>query len=150
MFNSNRRIQKELEKLATDPISGVSLYPDTANPRHFHVHLSGPDNTPYEGGIFELEIFLRDEYPMRPPKVRFVTKIYHPNVDRLGTVSIDILFDDWSPAQTMRSVLLGILDIMNEPNYEDPLDAAVGRHWHEDSDGAIRTAKEWCFFYASS
>ena len=53
--------------------------------------MEGPGQSPYEGGIFKLELFLPDEYPMVPPKIRFLTKIYHPNIDRLGRICMDTL-----------------------------------------------------------
>ena len=53
--------------------------------------IRGPQDSPYEGGVFELELFLPEEYPMAAPKVRFLTKIYHPNIDSLGRICLDIL-----------------------------------------------------------
>ena len=148
MANLNRRIQKETERLSMDPVPGISACPDPNNARYFHIQVSGPQSSPYESGIFELELFLPDEYPMCPPKVRFLTKIYHPNVDRLGRICLDILKDKWSPALQIRSVLLSIQALMSAPNPDDPLDPAIARHWKEDEAGANRTAREWCLNYA--
>ncbi len=60
--------------------------PNDKNPRHFYVKIAGPMETPYEGGLFSAEVYLPEEYPMVPPKVLFRTKIYHPNIDKLGKV----------------------------------------------------------------
>lgn len=65
-------------------VVGIYATPDEVNFRHFHVQISGPADTPYHGGLFKAELFLPDEYPMVPPKVLFRTKIYHPNIDKLG------------------------------------------------------------------
>jgi ubiquitin-conjugating enzyme E2 N len=143
-----RRIQKETERLVQDPVPGISASPDPSNHRYFHIQVAGPVTTSYEGGVFALELFLPDDYPMCPPKVRFLTKIYHPNVDRLGRICLDILKDKWSPALQIRSVLLSIQALMSAPNPDDPLDSSIARHWKEDEAGAIRTAREWCLTYA--
>ena len=148
MAQLNRRIQKETERLNLDPVPGISASPDASNSRYFHIQIMGPLATPYESGLFELELYLPDDYPMCPPKVRFLTKIYHPNVDRLGRICLDILKDKWSPALQIRSVLLSIQALMSAPNPDDPLDPSIARHWKEDESGATRTAREWCLQYA--
>ena len=83
-------------------MEGISAAPAEDNLRHFRVMLEGPRDSPYEGGRFKLELFLPEECPMAPPKVRFLTKIYHPNVDKLGRICLDILKDKWSPALQVR------------------------------------------------
>ncbi len=57
---------------------GISASPSEENLRYFNVMVLGPQQSPYEGGVFKLELFLPEDYPMAPPKVRFLTKIYHP------------------------------------------------------------------------
>ncbi|KAK6919711.1 Ubiquitin-conjugating enzyme E2 [Dillenia turbinata] len=84
MANSNlpRRIIKETQRLLSEPAPGISASPSEDNMRYFNVMILGPTQSPYEGGVFKLELFLPEEYPMAAPKVRFLTKIYHPNIDK--------------------------------------------------------------------
>ena len=81
-----RRIMKEIRSLEHEPLTGISFGRDKTNIRRFHGHIFGPKDSPYGGGIFELEMFLPDDYATSPPKVTFITKIYHPNVDSHGSV----------------------------------------------------------------
>jgi len=87
-------------------VEGISASPTEDNLRYFKVIIQGPESSPYQGGVYKLELFLPEDYPMAAPKVRFLTKIYHPNVDKLGRICLDILKDKWSPALQIRTVLL--------------------------------------------
>lgn len=82
---------QETQRLMAEPVPGITATPDERNARYFHVVIAGPQDSPFEGGTFKLELFLPEEYPMAAPKVRFMTKIYHPNVDKLGRICLDIL-----------------------------------------------------------
>lgn len=120
------------------------------NLRHFSVVLSGPSETPYENGVFKLELFLPAEYPMAPPKVRFLTKIYHPNIDKLGRICLDILKDKWSPALQIRTVLLSVQALLSTPEPDDPLDPKIAEHWKQDKNAAEGTARTWTATYATA
>ena len=104
----NQRIIKETQKLKKDPINGILAEPFSDNPRYFNVVITGPKDSPYDGGKFHLQLYLPEEYPMVPPKCIFMTKIYHPNIDFLGRICLDILKKNWSPALQIRAVLLSI------------------------------------------
>lgn len=143
-----RRIIKETQRLLAEPVPGISAMPDEQNARYFHVVVAGPQESPYEGGLFNLELFLPDEYPMSAPKVRFMTKIYHPNIDKLGRICLDILKDKWSPALQIRTVLLSIQALLSAPNPDDPLANDVAEAWKTNERDAINTAKEWTKKYA--
>lgn len=143
-----RRIVKETQRLILEPVEGISAAPTEDNMRYFNVIILGPSSSPYEGGVFKLELFLPEDYPMAAPKVRFLTRIYHPNVDKLGRICLDILKDKWSPALQIRTVLLSIQALMSAPNPDDPLDENVAKQWKTDEVGAMQTAREWTHMYA--
>lgn len=141
---------KETQRLLSDPVPGISAVPDENNARYFHVLVAGPEGSPFEGGIFKLELFLPEEYPMMPPKVRFITKIYHPNIDKLGRICLDILKDNWSPALQIRTVLLSIQALLSAPNPDDPLANDVAEQWKYNEQDAIEIAREWTIIYAKN
>ncbi|UJR33026.1 hypothetical protein I4U23_020485 [Adineta vaga] len=143
-----KRIVKESARLLQEPVPGIDAIVDEQNPRYFKVIIDGPSEGPYEGGKFKVELFLPDEYPMAPPKVRFMTKLYHPNIDKLGRVCLDILKEKWSPALQIRTVLLSIQALLSSPNPDDFLDADVAEKWKADEKGAKAIAREWTQKYA--
>ncbi|KAF2027535.1 ubiquitin-conjugating enzyme [Setomelanomma holmii] len=148
MSSLPKRIIKESERLIKEPVQGISATPHEDNLRYFDVTIDGPSQSPYEGGVFKLELFLPDDYPMTPPKVRFLTKIYHPNIDRLGRICLDVLKSNWSPALQIRTILLSIQALLGAPNPDDPLANDVAQAWKENQAQAIATAKEWTHQYA--
>uniref|UniRef100_A0A8V5G4E5 UBC core domain-containing protein n=1 Tax=Melopsittacus undulatus TaxID=13146 RepID=A0A8V5G4E5_MELUD len=141
-------VLEETQRLLAEPVPGIKAEPDESNARYFHVVIAGPQDSPFEGGTFKLELFLPEEYPMAAPKVRFMTKIYHPNVDKLGRICLDILKDKWSPALQIRTVLLSIQALLSAPNPDDPLANDVAEQWKTNEAQAIETARAWTRLYA--
>lgn len=85
---------------------------------------------------------------MAPPKVRFLTRIYHPNIDRLGRICLDILKDKWSPALQIRTVLLSIQALLSAPNPDDPLNNEAAELWKSQENHAVERAREWTRLHA--
>lgn len=143
-----KRIIKETERLVSDPVPGITATPLEENLRYFEVTIDGPSLSPYANGVFQLELYLPDDYPMCAPKVRFLTKIYHPNIDKLGRICLDVLKDNWSPALQIRTILLSIQALLGAPNPDDPLANDVAEDWKKDEKKAIQIAQEWTQKYA--
>mmetsp|Transcript_59744 Transcript_59744/g.105076 ORF Transcript_59744/g.105076 Transcript_59744/m.105076 type:complete len:195 (-) Transcript_59744:53-637(-) len=143
------RIKKEIEDLRNDKASGMSVVVDPYNPKHLTGTLKGPDDTPYAGGVFEVDIIIPDDYPFSPPKMKFVTKVWHPNVSSVtGAICLDILKDQWSPALTMKTAMLSLQALMCSPEPNDPQDAVVATMYKERQAEFVSTAKYWTESYA--
>ncbi|KAH8858828.1 Ubiquitin-conjugating enzyme E2-17 kDa isoform 1 [Schistosoma japonicum] len=103
----------------------------------------GPVDSPYEGGVFFLKIAFPTDYPFKPPKVSFITKIYHPNINSNGSICLDILRGQWSPALTISKVLLSICSLLTDPNADDPLVPDIAKQYKVDREKYDTVAKEW-------
>lgn len=120
------------------------------NITHWSVNLPGPTQSPFENGIFHLDIQYPTDYPFKPPVIKFVTKVYHPNISSLGAICLDILKDQWSPALSIYKVLLSISSLLADPNPNDPLSADVATVYKNDRERYNKTVKEWVVKYATA
>uniref|UniRef100_A0A9J7XML3 E2 ubiquitin-conjugating enzyme n=3 Tax=Osteoglossocephalai TaxID=1489341 RepID=A0A9J7XML3_CYPCA len=171
-----KRIQKELQDLQRDPPAQCSagpvgddckctvslfelLYIITSNTNfnkplllflvfHWQATIMGPSDSPYQGGVFFLTIHFPTDYPFKPPKVAFTTKIYHPNINSNGSICLDILRSQWSPALTVSKVLLSICSLLCDPNPDDPLVPDIAHIYKSDKEKYNRLAREWTQKYA--
>ncbi|XP_023581115.1 ubiquitin-conjugating enzyme E2 N-like [Trichechus manatus latirostris] len=142
------RIIKKTKSLLEKPVPGIKVETDESNARYFHVVIAGPQDSPFEGGTFKLELFLPGEYPLVAPKVCFMTRIYLPNVDMVGRIGLDILKDNWSPTLKIQSVLLSIQALLSVPSPDDPLAYDVAEQWMTNDAQSIETARAWTKLYA--
>jgi ubiquitin-conjugating enzyme (huntingtin interacting protein 2) len=148
-MTSKGRIRKEIQDLSNDKASGVSVETDPYNDMHLKGTLRGPDDTPYAGGTFEVDIVIPSDYPFTPPKMKFITKLWHPNVSsQTGAICLDILKDQWSPALTMKTALLSLQALMCSPEPNDPQDAVVANMYKDHYEEFKATAANWTAQYA--
>mmetsp|Transcript_22279 Transcript_22279/g.48978 ORF Transcript_22279/g.48978 Transcript_22279/m.48978 type:complete len:158 (+) Transcript_22279:111-584(+) len=127
-MKSRTRLFKEFKEAQRDGNDAdVELLPDESNIYRWTAWIKGPHETPFEGGEFQLAINIPDSYPLVPPNVRFVTKIFHPNIHfKTGEICLDILKTAWSPAWTLQSVCRAILSLMSHSQPDSPLNCDAG------------------------
>jgi ubiquitin-protein ligase len=149
----HRRILKEISFMSKTPdLDGwFTISPVVENNlRHFLGTIRGPPDSPWEGGIFHVCMSLDDTYPHLPPRAWFLTKILHPNVDAHGTICMDLLSRFmWAPALTLEKILVCIILLLNEPNFEFPVEDQLPEDWTSDEEEFKRRAREWSKKYAS-
>lgn len=146
-----KRIAKELEECRQDTQSGVLLRLNNENDlTKLTGFFKGPPGTPYEGGMFQVDINIPNEYPFKPPQMKFSTKIYHPNISSVtGAICLDILKDAWTPILTLKSSLISLQSLLQSPEPSDPQDAEVAKHYISNRKGFEETAAYWTKIYAN-
>ena len=147
-----KRIQKELsemQKLSTENVSAGPV--SEADLFAWQGMIIGPEASPYAGGMFHLRIQFPVDYPFKPPRVQFVTKVFHPNIRDDGAICLDILKEKaWSPALTISKVLLSVCSLLTEPNPDDPLVPQVAQLFKADRAKYNQMAREWTNRFASN
>ncbi|KAJ0064253.1 hypothetical protein NL108_001574, partial [Boleophthalmus pectinirostris] len=123
------RLKRELQMLSTEPPPGITCWQTEDNVNELRAQIVGGSGTPYESGVFSLEIKIPERYPFEPPNIRFITPIYHPNIDNCGRICHDALKlppkGAWKPSLNISTVLTSIQLLMAEPNPDDPLMADI-------------------------
>merc|ERR1719379_770661 len=152
----NPRVPKEYKKLITEIKKASkqkhlhSVFLNQADCfDHWTASFHGPSDTPYEGGYFYVDIQIPSAYPFNPPKMKFGTKVWHPNISsQTGAICLDILKNEWSPALTIRTALISLQALLSTPEPDDPQDAEVATQYRNDRKAWETRAKEWTEKYA--
>jgi ubiquitin-protein ligase len=128
-----KRLTRELIKLKedTDNLDGIVI-DDPSDILTWSAKIKGPPNTPYEDGNFNILLKFDSDYPKRPPSVKFLTPMYHPNIYRDGKICIDILQSEWTPAQNVRTILYSIRSLLEDPNPSSPANREAAELYIKD------------------
>ena len=144
-----KRLMRELQELENSPHPNCSIFPNEDDIAFWNVYMVGPDTTPYENGTFHLLIEIPSDYPFKPPKVKFITPVYHCNINKNGSICLSILKDQWSPALTLRRVLDCVFGLLLTPEPSDPLDAYIATEYRKDYEQFVKNAREFTALHAS-
>ena len=152
----NKRLQREvvdlLNKSAPENSScGVCFeLPDEEDITKLTAYLQGPQDTPYQNGIFALSVEFPSDYPISPPKIKFDTRIWHPNISSVtGAVCLNTLSKDWTPSLSVFACVLSIRALLSEPAPDDPQDAMVASQFKNNYPVYVATARYWTSEFAS-
>lgn len=149
MIGPSNRLKKEMEMAKIQLTEGFSASPISEdNLLLWKATIPGPKNSPFEGGSFDLEIMYGLDYPWQPPKVKFLTKVYHPNISPKGGICLDILKKSWSPCINIITLLLSISSLLTEPNTEHGLSLDILAICKMNPSLYEENARKWTQLYA--
>ncbi|KAK2944834.1 putative Ubiquitin-conjugating enzyme E2 2 [Blattamonas nauphoetae] len=140
---ARRRLIRDFKSIQTDPPTGVTGAPKEDNIMSWNAIIFGPDDTIWEGGTFKLTLEFTEEYPNKPPTVKFITKIFHPNVYNDGSICLDILQNQWSPIYDISAILTSIQSLLTDPNPNSPANSEAARLYTQNRREYERKVKEF-------
>ncbi|XP_057371511.1 ubiquitin-conjugating enzyme E2 T-like [Daphnia carinata] len=147
------RMAKEVLELARNPPHGITCW--TKNDRNdlLEAIVQGSEGTPYANGNFRIDIVVPERYPMDPPQLKFLTKVYHPNIDNAtGLICLDVLkmppHGRWRPVNNLSLILTAVQQLLSDPNPHDPLDSAIAQEYIANRTLFLENAKKWTKLYA--
>ncbi|KAG0004334.1 hypothetical protein BGZ65_000562 [Modicella reniformis] len=146
--NSGNLLKRIRQELLTLKKQNYTVDAEEQDVTRWKALIEGPADSPYSGGWFQVDIkFVR--YPFTPPETTFLTKVYHPNIDKKGKVCVGILkTDQWKPTNTMKDVLMALADLLKNPNPLDPLEADIAHIYTTERKEFNNTATAWTKEYA--
>ncbi|KAL8137689.1 hypothetical protein V2J09_003690 [Rumex salicifolius] len=129
---SRKRLMRDFKRLQQDPPAGISGAPQDNNIMLWNAVIFGPDDTPWDGGTFKLTLQFSEDYPNKPPTVRFVSRMFHPNIYADGSICLDILQNQWSPIYDVAAILTSIQSLLCDPNPNSPANSEAARMYSEN------------------
>ncbi|KAH0703277.1 hypothetical protein KY285_017555 [Solanum tuberosum] len=139
---SRKRLMRDFKRLQQDPPAGISGAPYDNNIMLWNAVIFGPDDTPWDGGTFKLTLQFSEDYPNKPPTVRFVSRMFHPNIYADGSICLDILQNQWSPIYDVAAILTSIQSLLCDPNPNSPANSEAARMFSENKREYNRKVRE--------
>jgi ubiquitin-conjugating enzyme E2 A len=151
MCTATNRLMKELNKLSSTKDDVIEIMEDISNNNfkqytqiiierptdimEWKLKIKGPSDSPYEKGVFDMLLRFNSDYPFKPPSLKFMKAIYHPNIYRDGKICIDILQPDgWASTQTVRTIMLSIISLLCDPNPASPANREAAELYMKDKE----------------
>ena len=151
MCTATNRLMKELNKLSSAKDDVIEIMEDISNNNfkqytqiiierptdimEWKLKIKGPSDSPYEKGVFDMLLRFNSDYPFKPPSLKFMKAIYHPNIYRDGKICIDILQPDgWASTQTVRTIMLSIISLLCDPNPASPANREAAELYMKDKE----------------
>ncbi|XP_034411784.1 uncharacterized protein LOC117746629 [Cyclopterus lumpus] len=125
----DKRVLEELKSLHCNPHPFFRVFPTESDFKFWRVLMQGPPDTPYRKGVFELYCQFGPDYPAKPPTVRFVTRVYHCNVNSVGRICHNIFDRSYNAHITMREILEAVYGLFIIPEPDDPLDSILAEEF---------------------
>jgi len=126
-----RRLMRDFKRMQNDPPAGVSASPVADNVMTWNAVIIGPGDTPFEDGTFRLLMQFDEQYPNKPPQVKFTSRMFHPNVYASGELCLDILQNRWSPTYDVGAILTSVQSLLNDPNTSSPANVEASNLFKE-------------------
>ncbi|XP_057651503.1 ubiquitin-conjugating enzyme E2 T-like [Diorhabda carinulata] len=147
-----QRLSRELTKITTYPPPGICLFAKDDTMNNLEAKITGPQDSPYKNGVFTLDIMIPDKYPFTPPSMKFITKIYHPNIDENGRICLDLIkmppVGSWKPTIGLEGLLTAVRMLLEFPNPDDPLVAEIAEEFKSQYQQFVNKAKMYTEKYA--
>ncbi|KAK1423312.1 hypothetical protein QVD17_18610 [Tagetes erecta] len=139
---ARKRLMRDFKRLQQDPPAGISGAPYDNNIMLWNAVIFGPDDTPWDGGTFKLTLQFSEDYPNKPPTVRFISRMFHPNIYADGSICLDILQNQWSPIYDVAAILTSIQSLLCDPNPNSPANSEAARMFSENKREYNRKVRE--------
>mmetsp|Transcript_16404 Transcript_16404/g.18557 ORF Transcript_16404/g.18557 Transcript_16404/m.18557 type:complete len:149 (-) Transcript_16404:1170-1616(-) len=144
-----RTLGKELKKVREYGLRGAEASPVGDNLFKWNLILDGPEDSPYEGGKFKIEVDFPDNYPFVPPKLRFKTTIYHPSVNKeTGKICTDLIADQWKPTLGLRYIVQTLRSVLEDPSSDRPVEPKIAMEYEKAPRKFHKTARQYTKMYA--